>query len=65
MGMLLYTRMVRVFLELQGLMKVVGILLYTREAGRVYYGVGDVSAYTGIIFNTRVAGDDECWVLWV
>mgnify|MGYP003291091693 CR=1 FL=1 len=61
MGILLYTRMVRVFLELQGLMKVVGILLYTLEAGRVYYGVGDVSAYTGIIFNTRVAGDDECW----
>ncbi|MBQ3198584.1 MAG: hypothetical protein IJB63_10775 [Alistipes sp.] len=37
------------------------ILLYTRVAGRVYYGVGVVSAYTGIIFNTRVAGDDECW----
>ena len=30
MGILLYTRVVRVFPELQGLMKVVGILLYTR-----------------------------------
>ena len=38
-----------------------GILLCTRVAGRVYYGLGDVSAYTGIIFNTRIAGGDECW----
>ena len=29
-GILLYTRVVRVFPELQGLMKVMGILLYTR-----------------------------------
>ena len=43
----------------------VGILLYTREVGRVYYGLGDVSAYTGIIFNTRVAGGGRgCGVLW-
>ena len=41
----------------------VGILLYTREAGRVYYGVGDVSAYSGIKINTRVAGGGVLWVL--
>ena len=37
MGILLYTRVVRVFPELQGLMKVVGILLYTRVVSVCHY----------------------------
>ena len=33
------------------------IIFNTREAGRVYYGLGDVSAYTGIKINTREVGE--------
>ena len=41
---------------------IMGILLYTREAGEVYYGLGCVSDYTGIKINTREVG--EFIMLW-
>ena len=53
MGILLYTRMVRVFPELQGTMNVMGILLYTRMV-RVFPELRGAVYVMGILLYTRV-----------
>ncbi len=53
MGILLYTHVVRVFLELPGPVKFMGILLYTRVA-RVFLELRGAVYGMGILLYTRV-----------